>query len=185
MDGLNYYKFKNMESKYRFKTKEEFIRDGLWDDEYNVPNGWDIGGNMNELLGQDISVDNNDLCNDNKVIYEHGRWFSHCDYVLKEEGEKWSEWFPTKETNANGFEYFGDTLMEVSDTGIRWFPRVVFGKKGDVYLAWTDTETLEDAKNEYNSSWWNYARPIKTKLTLKQVAEKFGLEEDEIEIIES
>lgn len=172
-------------SKYRFKTKEEFIRDGLWNYEYNVPNGWDIGGNMDGFLGIDVSVGNNNLCDDNEVIYEHFWRFAPCDYVLKEESKKWSEWVPTKETNSNGFEYFGDTLMEVSDNSIHWFPRVVFGKKEGYYLAWKDVDTLEEAKNAYSSTWWRYARPIKTKLTLKQVAEKFGLREEEIEIIES
>ena len=161
-------------SRYRFKTKEEFIRDGLWDDEYDTPKGWNISGDMNEFLGQDINECHNSLCDGNKVIYAHGWLFRPWSYVLKEE---------SKNLNANGFEYFGDTLMEVSDTGIRWFPRVVFGKKKGHYLAWFDAETLEEAKNAYSSTDWRYARPIKTKLTLKQVAEKFGLSEDEIEII--
>ena len=26
--------------KYRFKTKEEFIRDGLWNEEFNCPDEW-------------------------------------------------------------------------------------------------------------------------------------------------
>ena len=173
-----------MESKYRFKTKEEFIREGLWDDEYDAPKGWNIRGDMNEFLGQDINECHNSLCDDNRVIYAHGWLFRPWSYVLKEESKNWSEWVPTKEINDNGFEYFGDKLMEVSINKRTWFTRVVFGKKGGSYLAWSDAETLEDAKNTYIPISWNHARPIKTKLTLKQIAEKFGLKEHEIEIID-
>ena len=159
-------------SKYRFKTKQEFIREGLWDDEYDAPKGWNIRGYMNEFLGQDINECHNSLCDNNKVIYNHGWLFRPWSYVLKE-------------TNANDFEYFGDKLMEVSSNNEYWFPRVVFGKKGGCYLAWNDAKTLEEAKNAYGMTVWRDARPFKTKLTLKQVAEKFGLKEHEIEIIES
>lgn len=174
-----------MESRYRFKTKEEFIREGLWDDEYDTPKGWNLSGGMNVFLGKDINEWYNSLCDDNRVIYVHGWLFRPWSYVLKEESKNWSEWVPTKEINANGFEYFGDTLMEVSINKRTWFPRVVFGKKGSLYLAWTDSKTLEKARDAYDLTVWKHARPIKTKLTLKQVAEKFGLKEHEIEIIES
>jgi len=170
-------------SKYRFKTKEEFIRDGLWGYEYDTPKGWNLRGDMNEFLGQDINECHNSLCDDDMAIYERGWLFRPWSYVLKEESKNWSEWVPTKEINSNGFEYFGDKLMEVSWNNESWFPRVVFGRKEGQYLAWDDADTLEDAKNAYNPIVWNHARPIKTKLTLKQVAEKFGLEEGEIEII--
>ena len=38
-------------TKYRFKTKEEFIRDGLWDEKDNCPYYWNSDGEMNEYLG--------------------------------------------------------------------------------------------------------------------------------------
>lgn len=44
-------------SKYRFKTKEEFIKDGLWDSFGNTPIHWASSGNMNKYLGIDISDD--------------------------------------------------------------------------------------------------------------------------------
>src|SRR5699024_4672007 len=113
-----------------------------------------------------------------------GWLFRPWSYVLKEESKNWSEWVPTKETNTNGFEYFGDTLMEVSINKRTWYPRVVFGKKKGHYVAWLNAETLGKAEDAYSSTEWRYARPIKTKLTLKQIAEKFGLKEHEIEIID-
>ena len=157
-------------SKYRFKTKEEFIRDGLWDDEYDTPEEWSPGREMNEYLGREIPEFYLEECEAGGTFRLDGWAFCSNDYV---------------EINDSGFEYFGDTLMEVSENNESWFPRVVFGKKGGYYLAWCHAETLEEAKNAYSSTDWNYARPIKTKLTLKQVAEKFGLKEDEIEIVES
>jgi len=41
-------------SKYRFKTKEEFQEDGLWHDEYECPDGWAEGLEMNDYMGQDV-----------------------------------------------------------------------------------------------------------------------------------
>ena len=41
-------------SKYRFKTRKEFIRDGLWDEKDNCPYYWDSDGEMNEYLGKDV-----------------------------------------------------------------------------------------------------------------------------------
>jgi len=41
-------------AQWRFKTKEEFIRDGLWCDIYDTPNGWGIG-NFNNYLGKTVT----------------------------------------------------------------------------------------------------------------------------------
>lgn len=38
----------------RFKTKEEFIRDGLWNDEYETPFTWNCKQLMNEFIGEPI-----------------------------------------------------------------------------------------------------------------------------------
>ena len=176
-------------SKYRFKTEEEFKKDKLWDDKNGCPLGWVSTGSMDKYLGEDIPKKYNEKCKRafHLSIMDHVGcyWdFSADDYVEKKETENWSEWAPSNEINPNGFEYFGDTLMEVSANNNWWFPRVVFGKKGGSYLAWSDAKTLEEAKNAYNSSWWKYTRPIKTKLTLKQVADKFGLDVNEIEIVD-
>ena len=58
-------------SKYRFKTKEEFIRDGLWDEKYNCPDKWALDGEMNKYLGKDVPNEFNVQCDDNeKVKYD-------------------------------------------------------------------------------------------------------------------
>lgn len=69
-------------SKYRFKTKEEFIQDGLWRE--NLPYLWNSEGKMNKYLGQDIPEEFNDSC-DMGVGFRYEGWhFSFNDYVLKE-----------------------------------------------------------------------------------------------------
>lgn len=155
---------------FRFKTKEEFIIDGLWDYDYDVPNGWDIGGNMNGFLGRELHEFYLEECEAGEYLHLDGWTFCPNDYV---------------EISDEGFKPIEETVMEVSGNGNWWTPRVVFGKKGGYYLAWTDAKTLEESFERYSVDVWKYARPVKTKLTLKQVAEKFGLKEDEIEIIES
>ena len=157
-------------NKYRFKTKEEFIRDGLWDDECNTPKGWNPDREMNEYLGREIPEFYLEECEAGVSFRIDGWTFCSKDYV---------------EISDEGFKPIEETVMEVSWNSEYWFPRVVIGKKNGRYLAWFDAKTLEEAKDAYNLSLWGYARPIKTKLTLKQVADKFGLKEDEIEIIES
>jgi hypothetical protein len=69
-------------SKYRFKTEEEFRKEGLWNENY--PQGWNIGGNMNKYLGQDVPEEFNKYCDDGKSIGYDGWAFNRQDYVLKE-----------------------------------------------------------------------------------------------------
>jgi len=157
-------------SKYRFKTKEEFIRDGLWNDECDTPKGWNPDGEMNEYLGREIPEFYLEECEAGVSFRLYGWTFCSKDYV---------------EISDDGFKPIEETVMEVSGNNNWWTPRDVFSKKGGCYLAWNDAKTLEEAVDAYDTIVWKYARPIKTKLTLKQVAEKFGLKEHEIEIIES
>src|SRR5690625_3799241 len=155
-------------SKYRFKTKDEFIRDGRWDDEYSVPLGWSVHGGMNGFLGQDVPKELNKECDEGIGFIIYGWRFAPADYALKEENT----------VNTNGFEYFGDTLMGVSYDKKTWETRVVFGKKNNKYIAWAGRDNLEEAKYEYLTVSWRYARPIKTTLTLQEIADKFGLNKD-------
>jgi hypothetical protein len=41
-------------TKYRFKTKEEFEDDDLWNEDYDCPHFWNEEGEMNHFMGQDI-----------------------------------------------------------------------------------------------------------------------------------
>src|SRR5690625_4985341 len=97
-------------SKYRFKTKDEFIRDDLWNYEYSVPLRWVTSGDMNGFLGSYIPESLNELCDSKRYLIFRGWSFSSRDYVLKEESK----------INTNGFEYFGDKVKEVSNDEKRW-----------------------------------------------------------------
>lgn len=70
-------------SKYRFKTKEEFKRDGLWTKDH--PDKWTTSGSMNKYLGQDIPDSYNITCDKQEKLYYETWTFRNCDYVLKEE----------------------------------------------------------------------------------------------------
>ena len=74
-------------SKYRLKTKEEFIRDGLWDEKCNCPDAWALDGEMNKYLGKDVPNEFNIRCDDNKSFKYDGWLFQNTDYVLKEQQE--------------------------------------------------------------------------------------------------
>jgi hypothetical protein len=72
-------------SKYRFKTREEFERDGQWNDEYDCPVGWNESGDMNHYLGQDVPIYLYESCDVGGDFTDDGWYFQSTDYVLKEE----------------------------------------------------------------------------------------------------
>lgn len=41
-------------NKYRFKTAKEFQKDEEWDNQYNVPKNWNMDGDMDKYMGQDV-----------------------------------------------------------------------------------------------------------------------------------
>ena len=72
-------------SKYRFKTREEFERDGHWNDEYQCPIDWNESGDMNHYLGEDVPEHYNEKCDKNWDIGMDGWSFEPNNYILKEE----------------------------------------------------------------------------------------------------
>ena len=74
-------------SKYRFKNREEFIRDGLWDEEENCPYYWNSEGEMNKYLGKDVPDECVVYCDKNEEFKYDGWLFQNTDYVLKEQQE--------------------------------------------------------------------------------------------------
>ena len=84
-------------SKYRFKTKEEFIHEDLWDNTYNTPYGWNFRGGMNMYLGTNVPEEFDMDCVKNKG-FKYNDWvFSKNDYVLKEQ----QEYFDNKSTHID------------------------------------------------------------------------------------
>ena len=72
-------------SKYRFKTKEEFKRDGDWDDEQNCPTHWNDHGKMNHFLGQDIPDIHNRSIQAGRDFGHEGWSIRACECTIKEE----------------------------------------------------------------------------------------------------
>ena len=72
-------------SKYRFKTKEEFIRDKLWDEERGCPIYWNTERGMNKYLGTDVPDMFNEYCDKNTSFTYGGCNFKSNEYVLKEQ----------------------------------------------------------------------------------------------------
>jgi len=66
---------------YRFKTEEEFRRDGLWNGEFDCPDGWAIGGQMNKSLGEPILSEYNSLCREQSTLYINQWEYLPSDYV--------------------------------------------------------------------------------------------------------
>lgn len=73
-------------SKYRFKTKEEFIRDGWWDEERDCPIYWNsLEKKMNKYLGVDVPDECIKYCDKNTSFSYNDCHFKEVDYVLKEQ----------------------------------------------------------------------------------------------------
>ena len=77
-------------------------------------------------------------------------------------------------------------VMLVSDDGKSWHKRVVFMKRCGRYISWINAETIEESESVYKTSSWSYAKefPEKVELTKSQIAEKFGIPVDLIEIVD-
>lgn len=77
-------------------------------------------------------------------------------------------------------------VMLVSDDGNSWNKRVVFMKKCDKYISWIDAETIEESEIIYKTKYWRYAKELteKVEITKSQIADKFGIPVDLIEIVD-
>ena len=77
-------------------------------------------------------------------------------------------------------------VMLVSDDGNSWNKRVVLMKKCDKYISWVDAETIEESEIIYKTKYWRYAKELteKVEITKSQIADKFGIPVDLIEIVD-
>jgi hypothetical protein len=87
--------------------------------------------------------------------------------------------FPTVET---------ERWMLVSDDSIRWRKRKVITNNNNKFIVWSGAETDEEVNNSFETSYWNFAKEIETKiefnleLSLEEIAEKFGVNVEQIKI---
>lgn len=65
-----------------------------------------------------------------------------------------------------------------------WTKRVFVMKKNGKFLCWDGCETIEEAKKENCISSWNFMREIPEKrvITMQEIAEKFNIDVELIEI---
>lgn len=80
-------------SKYRFKTEEEFSKDGTWNISQECPEGWSWSGEMNEYLGTDVPVQFNHFIDSSasldssvvssKIFHLNGWSFNISNCILK------------------------------------------------------------------------------------------------------
>ena len=72
-------------------------------------------------------------------------------------------------------------VMLVSNDNKNWHKRVVFMKKCGVFLTWRNSKTLEDAKKEKCSFYWDYAKELETiEITLEEIAKWKGVNKEQI-----
>jgi hypothetical protein len=80
-----------------------------------------------------------------------------------------------------------ERLVEVRDNELHSWSTRVFCKEVDgSFFCWSDVKSLERAKCSTKLTSWKYMReiPPKKKITIAEIAEKFGVSVDEIEIEE-
>lgn len=78
--------------------------------------------------------------------------------------------------------------MQVSSDGSIWHKRKVVMTKNGRFIAWHNAETEEEVNNSFRLSSWSFAKEIEPKiefnleLTLEEIAEKFGVNVEQIKI---
>jgi hypothetical protein len=105
-------------SKYRFKTQEEFIRDGQWDDDNHCPEGWSQSGDMNHYLGEDVPEGANESCDLGESFDDDGWYFENTNYVLIDSNIRFYVQYCTEFT-----EEVYNALMEWCKTNSKAKPR--------------------------------------------------------------
>lgn len=78
--------------------------------------------------------------------------------------------------------------MMVSNDAINWVKRKVFMIKNGYFLAWSVAENDKEVNNANGATCWKYAKEIETEiefnleLSLEEIAEKFGVNVEQIKI---
>jgi hypothetical protein len=85
---------------------------------------------------------------------------------------------------SNPFEGSERVVEVKGDSEGVWKRRVLIKMVNGMPLCWKKAETLEEAKNDVDTFTWNFIRelPTKTVLTKQQIAEKFGVEIENLKI---
>ena len=72
-------------------------------------------------------------------------------------------------------------VMLVSFDNENWTKRVVFMKKCGYFLAWNGAETIDEAEQVKDTSFWKYAKDIETiEVTLEDIAKWKGVSKEQL-----
>lgn len=130
-------------SKYRFKTQEEFYRDGQWNDEYDCPVGWAESGEMNDFLGQDVPIYLYERCDITEDFTMDGWYFQPTDYVLKEE-DYTGRWIKAIVDNPSCTSIkLGEVIQIIGKSGCYKLDKTSSGCSGMAILCPLDTSKWE------------------------------------------
>jgi hypothetical protein len=91
---------------------------------------------------------------------------------------------------SNPFESEADTQTHDREVEVRnneqsiWEQRVLHMIRDGDFICWGNAQTIEESKSSFNLAAWRYMReiPVKTILTKQEVAEKFGVDVENLEI---
>ena len=141
--------------KYRFKTKNEFYRDGQWNDEYDCPVGWAESGEMNDFLGQDVPIYLYERCDITEDFTMDGWYFQPTDYVLKEE-DYTGRWIKAIVDNPSctGIR-LGEVIQIIGKSGCYRLDKTSSGYSGMAISCPLDTskwELVEEPKDDIKPS---------------------------------
>lgn len=142
---------------------------------FKFENGDDIGyvSRMDEHIGEVGVIESFDKINKTfRVQFKDNYWL-----------------YPLSEINNHLVEEFErGELVETRDDGDEWKPMIFLteiegAKFPYVCVATMDEENFKNNK-PFGFNSWKHIRKIKTKITLKEISEKFGVDVDKIEIVE-
>ena len=82
--------------------------------------------------------------------------------------------------NIGGFK---ERVMEVSDDGVDWTPRVVFARIKGFYIGCLDAQRFEDVDRDLPPACWKFAREINRRA--EEIKEQIEALQKELETIEN
>jgi len=93
--------------------------------------------------------------------------------------------YSTIDTEPTIFHENQERVVQVRDyKNNKWSTRVLIMEKNGKYVCWNKAETIEEAKKETYTTRWNFMRelPEKRVITMQEIAEKFSIDVEQIEI---
>ena len=139
-------------NKYRFKTREEFERDGQWEDDNHCPEGWAQNNQMNHYLGQDVPEGANENCDLHEGFEDDGWWFEPTNYVLKEE-DYTGRWIKALVDNPSCTSVkLGEVIQIIGKSGCYRLDKTSRGYSGMAISCPLDTskwELVDEPKQNY------------------------------------